>query len=150
MGRADGLERAPDAGPVVVGGGALAGLAGIFEAAGPFGQMVPSFPVGYGFTAIIVAFLGRLHPLGIVLAALVLALTYVGGESAQTAIGLPAAAIGVFQAMMLFFLLAVDILVRYRLTTSGGGSGAPVGLPAKGGPATAPASEAKTGSGVPA
>lgn len=131
-------------------GGALAGLAGIFEAAGPFGQMVPSFPVGYGFTAIIVAFLGRLHPLGIVLAALVLALTYVGGESAQTAIGLPAAAIGVFQAMMLFFLLAVDILVRYRLTGSGGGSGAPVGLPARGGPATAPAAQAKTETGVPA
>ncbi|WP_062218470.1 ABC transporter permease [Aureimonas sp. D3] len=131
-------------------GGALAGLAGIFEAAGPFGQMVPAFPVGYGFTAIIVAFLGRLHPLGIVLAALVLALTYVGGESAQTAIGLPAAAIGVFQAMMLFFLLAVDILVRYRLTASGGGSGAPVGLPAKSGPATVPAAETKTGSGVPA
>lgn len=96
-------------------GGALAGLAGVLEASGPFGQMVPSFPTGYGFTAIIVAFLGRLHPAGIVLAAMVLALTYVGGESAQTAIGLPAAAIGVFQAMMLFFLLAVDILVRYRL-----------------------------------
>lgn len=105
-------------------GGGMAGLAGIFEAAGPFGQMVPSFPVGYGFTAIIVAFLGRLHPIGIVLAALVLALTYVGGESAQTTIGLPAAAIGVFQAMMLFFLLAVDILVRYRLT-AGTGAAAP-------------------------
>ncbi len=62
-------------------GGALAGLAGIFEAAGPFGQMVPAFPVGYGFTAIIVAFLGRLHPLGIVFAALVLALTYVGAKA---------------------------------------------------------------------
>ena len=96
-------------------GGALAGLAGVLEAAGPFGQMVPSFPTGYGFTAIIVAFLGRLHPVGIVLAALVLALTYVGGESAQTAIGLPAAAIGVFQAMMLFFLLASDLLIRYRI-----------------------------------
>ncbi|WP_062210151.1 ABC transporter permease [Aureimonas sp. AU12] len=104
---------------VLLFGGACAGLAGIFEAAGPFGQMVPSFPTGYGFTAIIVAFLGRLHPLGIVLAALVLALTYVGGESAQTTIGLPAAAIGVFQAMMLFFLLAVDILVRYRLRAGG-------------------------------
>ncbi|WP_182086902.1 ABC transporter permease [Aureimonas sp. ME7] len=103
-------------------GGGLAGLAGIFEAAGPFGQMVPAFPTGYGFTAIIVAFLGRLNPIGIVLAALVLALTYVGGESAQTTIGLPAAAIGVFQAMMLFFLLAVDILVRYRLTTGGRGT----------------------------
>ncbi|MBB3950673.1 ABC transporter permease [Aureimonas jatrophae] len=97
-------------------GGGMAGLAGVLEAAGPFGQMVPAFPTGYGYTAIIVAFLGRLHPLGIVAAALVLALTYVGGESAQTSIGLPAAAIGVFQAMMLFFLLGVDILVRYRLT----------------------------------
>ena len=64
-------------------GGGLAGLAGILEAAGPFGQMVPQFPTGYGFTAIIVAFLGRLHPLGIVLAGIILAVTYVGGESAQ-------------------------------------------------------------------
>ncbi len=98
-------------------GGGLAGLAGIIEAAGPFGQMVPQFPTGYGYTAIIVAFLGRLNPLGILLAALVLALTYVGGESAQTTIGLPSAATGVFQAMMLFFLLAADILVRYRLVS---------------------------------
>ncbi|WP_152047246.1 ABC transporter permease [Aureimonas psammosilenae] len=98
-------------------GGGFAGLAGVLEAAGPFGQMVPAFPTGYGYTAIIVAFLGRLHPVGILLASLVLALTYVGGESAQTSIGLPAAAIGVFQAMMLFFLLGVDILVRYRLVS---------------------------------
>ncbi|HDZ71637.1 MAG TPA: ABC transporter permease [Aurantimonas coralicida] len=96
-------------------GGGLAGLAGILEASGPFGQMVPQFPTGYGYTAIIVAFLGRLNPLGILVAALVLALTYVGGESAQTTIGLPSAAAGVFQAMMLFFLLATDLLVRYRL-----------------------------------
>ena len=96
-------------------GGGFAGLAGAFEAAGPFGQMVPAFPTGYGYTAIIVAFLGRLHPVGILVASLVLALTYVGGEAAQTAIGLPAAAIGVFQAMTLFFLLGLDILVRYRL-----------------------------------
>ena len=96
-------------------GGGLAGLAGTFEAAGPFGQMVPQFPVGYGFTAIIVAFLGRLHALGIILAGLVLAVSYVGGELAQTEAGLPHAATGMFQAMMLFFLLAVDILVRYRL-----------------------------------
>ncbi|RIY00127.1 ABC transporter permease [Aureimonas flava] len=122
-------------------GGAMAGLAGIFEASGPFGQMVPSFPVGYGFTAIIVAFLGRLHPVGIVLAALVLALTYVGGESAQTTIGLPAAAIGVFQAMMLFFLLAVDILVRYRLTGSGAAAPAPVA------PAPVPTLAPEPGSG---
>jgi simple sugar transport system permease protein len=96
-------------------GGGLAGLAGILEAAGPFGQMVPQFPTGYGFTAIIVAFLGRLHPVGIVLAGIILAVTYVGGEEAQAFIGLPSSATGVFQAMMLFFLLATDILVTYRL-----------------------------------
>jgi simple sugar transport system permease protein len=95
--------------------GGLAGLAGIFEAAGPFGQMVPQFPTGYGFTAIIVAFLGRLHPIGIVAAGVVLAVTYVGGEQAQSSLGLPSAATGVFQAMLLFFLLATDILVSYRL-----------------------------------
>ena len=96
-------------------GGGLAGLAGIFEAAGPFGQMTPQFPVNYGFTAIIVAFLGRLHPLGIIVAGLVLAVSYVGGEIAQMTIGLPQAATGMFQAMMLFFLLAVDVLARYRV-----------------------------------
>lgn len=96
-------------------GGGFAGLAGIFEAAGPFGQMVPQFPTGYGFTAIIVAFLGRLHPIGILLAGIILAVSYVGGEIAQTSIGLPNAATGVFQAMMLFFLLATDILINYRV-----------------------------------
>ncbi len=96
-------------------GGGLAGLAGIFEAAGPFGQMVPQFPTGYGFTAIIVAFLGRLHPAGIIAAGIILAVTYVGGEQAQSSLGLPSAATGVFQAMLLFFLLAADILVTYRL-----------------------------------
>lgn len=95
--------------------GGLAGLAGILEAAGPFQQMVPSFPAGYGFTAIIVAFLGRLNPLGVILAGIVLSITFVGGEIAQTTIGLPKAATGLFQAMMLFFLLASDILIRYRI-----------------------------------
>lgn len=99
--------------------GGLAGLAGILEAAGPFGQMVPQFPAGYGFTAIIVAFLGRLHPIGIILAGIILAISYVGGEIAQTSIGLPNAAAGVFQAMMLFFLLATDILVHYRIRPAG-------------------------------
>lgn len=95
--------------------GGLAGLAGILEAAGPFRQLVPGFPTGYGFTAIIVAFLGRLNPLGVIFAGIVLAISYVGGEVAQTTIGLPSAATGIFQAMMLFFLLAGDIFVRYRL-----------------------------------
>ena len=77
--------------------------------------MVPGFPTNYGFTAIIVAFLGRLNPLGVIVAGVVLAITFVGGEVAQTTIGLPNAATGIFQAMMLFFLLAGDILIKYRL-----------------------------------
>ena len=95
--------------------GALAGLAGLFEATGPAGKLTTNFPVGYGFTAIIVAFLGRLHPIGIFLAGVVMAVTYVGGELAQFMLNVPAAAIRVFQGMMLFFLLAVDVLVVYRI-----------------------------------
>lgn len=95
--------------------GALAGLAGLFEAAGPFGQLTPQFPAGYGFTAIIVAFLGRLNPLGIVFGGIVLAGTYVGGEIAQSTVRLPQAATGLFQAMLLFMLLATDVLVRWRI-----------------------------------
>jgi simple sugar transport system permease protein len=96
-------------------GGGLAGLAGLFEASGPFGQLTPQFPVGYGFTAIIVAFLGRLHPLGIVFGGIVLAATYVGGEVAQTTVKLPQAATGMFQALLLFFLLATNVLMTYRI-----------------------------------
>lgn len=95
--------------------GALAGLAGLFEVSGPSGQIGIDFNVGYGFTAIIVAFLGRLHPVGIVLAALLMALTYIGGELAQGNLGLPSAAIQVFQGMLLFFLLALDLLTNYRV-----------------------------------
>ncbi len=95
--------------------GALAGLAGLFEVAGPAGQLTPDFNVGYGFTAIIVAFLGRLHPLGIVLAGLLLGLTEVGGAIAQQNLGLPAASIKAFQGMLLFFLLAMDVFTDYRL-----------------------------------
>lgn len=95
--------------------GGLAGFAGILEAMGPFGRLVPQFPTNYGFTAIIVAFLGRLHPLGAVLAGLIVALSFVGGEMAQISIKLPFAAVGIFQAMMLFLLLASDILVTYRI-----------------------------------
>ncbi|MET0439235.1 MAG: ABC transporter permease [Devosia sp.] len=95
--------------------GGLAGLAGMLEVAGPFQRMVPGFPTNYGFTAIIVAFLGRLNPLGVIIAGVVLAITFVGGQVAQTTIGLPDEATGIFQAMMLFLLLAGDILVRYRI-----------------------------------
>ncbi len=95
--------------------GALAGLAGLFEVTGPAGQLSPDFNVGYGFTAIIVAFLGRLHPLGILLAGLLLGLTEVGGGIAQQNLGLPSASIKAFQGMLLFFLLAMDVFTDYRL-----------------------------------
>ena len=101
--------------------GALAGLAGMFEVTGPAGQISIDFNSGYGFTAIIVAFLGRLNPIGIVLAGVLMALTYVGGEMASTNLRLPAAAIQVFQGMLLFFLLGVDVLTNYRIRMAKGG-----------------------------
>jgi ABC-type uncharacterized transport system permease subunit len=98
-------------------GGGAAGLAGLFEVAGPIGQLLPSISPGYGFTAIIVAFLGRLHPVGVFFAGLVMALSYLGGESAQITLNLPLAVTGVFQGMLLFFLLATDVLINYRLVS---------------------------------
>ncbi|MCC1493925.1 ABC transporter permease [Cognatishimia sp. F0-27] len=95
--------------------GALAGLAGLFEVTGPAGQISIDFNSGYGFTAIIVAFLGRLHPVGILLAGLLMALTYIGGELAQLMLGVPGASIQLFQGMLLFFLLATDVFTNYRL-----------------------------------
>ena len=95
--------------------GALAGMAGLFEVAGPAGQISIDFNSGYGFTAIIVAFLGRLNPIGILLAGLLMALTYVGGDAAAATLGLPSAAIQLLQGMLLFFLLAVDVLANYRI-----------------------------------
>ncbi|PIE10002.1 MAG: sugar ABC transporter permease [Rhodobacterales bacterium] len=95
--------------------GALSGLAGLFEVTGPAGQISSNFGSGYGFTAIIVAFLGRLHPVGILLAGLLMALTYIGGELAQPLLSMPAAAIQLFQGMMLFFLLAMDVFANYRV-----------------------------------
>jgi len=100
--------------------GGLAGLAGAFEVAGPIGQLVPELTPGYGFTAIIVAFLGRLHPLGIIPAGLLVALSYIGGDNAQISVGLPQAVTGVFQGLLLFFLLASDFLFRYRLRLTAG------------------------------
>jgi len=98
--------------------GALAGLAGLFEVTGPAGQLTTSLPTGYGFTAIIVAFLGRLNPFGILLAGLLMALTYIGGELAQLMLNLPGAVISVIQGMLLFFLLALDVLVNFRIRRS--------------------------------
>ena len=98
--------------------GGLAGLAGLFEVAGPAGIISTNFDAKYGFTAIIVAFLGRLHPVGIVLAAGLMALTYIGGEIAQGRLGLPGGAIQVVQGMLLFFLLALDVFTHFRLRSS--------------------------------
>ncbi|MCH9671682.1 MAG: ABC transporter permease [Gammaproteobacteria bacterium] len=98
--------------------GALAGLAGICEVAGPSGQLQPSISPGYGFTAIIVAFLGRLNPVGVLLAGIVLAISYLGGEAAQVELGLSEKIAQVFQGMLLFFILACDTLVLYRIRVS--------------------------------
>lgn len=95
--------------------GGMAGLAGAFEAAGPLGQLTPHVPAGYGFAAIIVAFVGRLHPVGAVFAALLMSLLYIGGELSQSRLGLPKSITGVFQGLLLFTLLACDTLIAYRL-----------------------------------
>lgn len=95
--------------------GGAAGLAGMIEVSGPIGQLQPTISPGYGFTAIIVAFVGRLHPVGVLFAGLLLALSYLGGESAQISLNLPLAVTGVFQGMLLFFLLACDVLIHYKV-----------------------------------
>jgi ABC-type uncharacterized transport system permease subunit len=99
-------------------GGGMAGLAGLVEVSGPIGQLLPSISPGYGFTAIIVAFVGRLHPVGVLFAGLLIALSYLGGESAQITMNLPLAVTGVFQGLLLFFLLACDVLISYRIKFS--------------------------------
>jgi general nucleoside transport system permease protein len=95
--------------------GALAGLAGALETTGPLGQLTPYVPVGYGFAAIIVAYVGRLHPVGVVLAAILMSMFYIGGELAQSRLGLPKSLTGVFQGLLLFALLACDTLIHYRI-----------------------------------
>lgn len=99
--------------------GGMAGLAGAIEVAGPIGQLTPHVPVGYGFAAIIVAFVGRLHPLGCVFAAILLSMFYIGGELAQSRLGMPKALTGVFQGLLLFTLLACDTLIGYRIRRTG-------------------------------
>jgi simple sugar transport system permease protein len=95
--------------------GGLAGLAGALEVAGPIGQLTPYIPAGYGFAAIIVAYVGRLHPVGMVLSALLMSMFYIGGELAQSRLGLPKSLTGVFQGLLLFTLLGCDTLVNYRV-----------------------------------
>ncbi len=94
--------------------GALAGIAGVGEVAGPIGQLQPSVSPGYGFAAIIVAYVGRLHPLGVLLSSLLMSLLYIGGESAQMEMQLPSAITGLFQGLLLFYLLMADLFIHYR------------------------------------
>jgi simple sugar transport system permease protein len=101
--------------------GACAGLAGALEVAGPIGQLTPYVPAGYGFAAIIVAFVGRLHPAGMVLSAVLMSMFYIGGELAQSRLGLPKSITGVFQGLLLFTLLACDTLIHYRVRWGRGG-----------------------------
>ncbi|MEM6622799.1 MAG: ABC transporter permease [Pseudomonadota bacterium] len=98
--------------------GGLAGLAGAVEVSATVQQLQPEISAEYGFTAIIVAFLGRLNPAGALLGALVLAVSYIGGENAQIMLRLPKDVTGIFQGMLLFFLLACDTLIRFRLRLS--------------------------------
>ncbi|MEP6773121.1 MAG: ABC transporter permease, partial [Polaromonas sp.] len=95
--------------------GGAAGLAGALEVAGPIGQLTPYVPAGYGFAAIIVAFVGRLHPVGVVFSALLMSMFYIGGELAQSRLGLPKSITGVFQGLLLFSLLSCDTLIAYRI-----------------------------------
>ena len=100
--------------------GGAAGLAGALEVAGPIGQLTPYIPSGYGFAAIIVAYVGRLHPVGIVFSAVLMSMFYIGGELAQSRMGLPKSITGVFQGLLLFSLLACDTLVAYLLRWQSG------------------------------
>lgn len=95
--------------------GGMAGFAGALDVAGPQGQLTPYIPAGYGFAAIIVAFVGRLHPVGMVFSAILMSMFYIGGELAQTRMGLPKSLTGVFQGLLLFTLLACDTLIAYRV-----------------------------------
>ena len=99
---------------LLISGGA-AGLAGALEVAGPIGQLTAYVPAGYGFAAIIVAYVGRLHPVGMVFSAILMSMFYIGGEMAQSRLGLTKSLTGVFQGLLLFSLLACDTLVNYRL-----------------------------------
>jgi len=100
-------------------GGGMAGIAGISEVAGPIGQITEHISPGYGFAAMIVAFVGRLSPIGIFFASLLMALLYMGGEQAQQYLNLPYSISKVFQGMLLFFLLGSDVFINYRARFTG-------------------------------
>ena len=107
------------AAPVAAAAAAAVSVVGVLPpsccAAGPLGQLTPYVPAGYGFAAIIVAYVGRLHPVGMILSAILMSMFYIGGELAQSRLGLPKSLTGVFQGLLLFTLLACDTLIAYRV-----------------------------------
>ena len=113
---------------LLISGGA-AGLAGVSEVAGPIGLLSPAISPGYGFAAIIVAFVGRLHPLGVVLASLLMSALYLGGEAAQIELQLPASVTSLFQGVLLFYLLAADLFISFRLRRVADPTSAPAAAP---------------------
>jgi len=95
--------------------GALAGLAGMIEVSANIGMLQPQISFGYGFTAIIVAFLARLNPLAAIAAGLVVALAELGGDAAQISMRIPKVVTGIFNGILLFMLLAGETLTHYRI-----------------------------------
>ena len=95
--------------------GAFAGIAGLGEVSGPIGLLYRDISPNYGFTAIIVAFLGRLHPIGIIFSSLIIALTYLGAEDAQLFLQIPSAVGFIFQGLVLFYLLGAELLINYKI-----------------------------------
>jgi simple sugar transport system permease protein len=97
----------------------MSGLAGALEVTGPVGQLTTHVPLGYGFAAIIVAFVGRLEPIGVTLSSILMSMFYIGGELSQSRLGLPKSITGVFQGLLLFSLLSCDVLIDYRVRLTG-------------------------------
>ena len=98
--------------------GGLAGVAGVIEVSANIGQLQPEVSFGYGFTAIIVAFLGRLNPVGILFAGIMIATVKLGADNAQISMGIPKVVTGLFEGILLFFLLTGETLQKYRIKWS--------------------------------
>jgi simple sugar transport system permease protein len=94
--------------------GAICGLTGMVEMAGVAHRLQPGFSPGYGFTAIIVAWLARLNPLAIVPVAFLFGGLQVGGYAVQV-MGIPSAIVSMLLGSLLFFVLAGEALLRYRI-----------------------------------
>ena len=95
--------------------GGVAGLAGFSQVAGVAHRLQNGIAVGDGFTAIIVAWLGKLNPWAILVVSILLAGLSTGGDQLQITMGLPAAVSGVLQGSILFFVLGADVFINYRL-----------------------------------